>query len=199
MILCASLELLLLILVLVYMFLAVVLGLVRGWNYLKKHPVEETGRAYHWHNERIIYTLAGFSLTALALFLSIQFKELTQISSTLLFFSIAFTTLILSSIFIRFRIRNFFLYLSDVLLNVGLLSISCGFLIFFANVFSHDVSTLVFAILVAVLFLVSLVNYFFFDRYVEYWREGEKRSEQRKIRKREGYTETSHYDYLSKM
>jgi hypothetical protein len=159
------------------MVLAIALGLIRGWNYLKKHPVEEIGRAYHWHNERIILTLAGFSLTALALFLSIQFKELAQISSTLLFFSIAFTTLILSSIFLRFRIRNFFLYLSDVLLNVGLLSISCGFLVFFANVFFHDASELVFGILVAVLFVVSLVNYFFFDRYVEYWREGEKRSE----------------------
>jgi len=111
MILYISLEPLLLILIWVYIVLAIALGLIRGWNYLKIHPVEETGRAYHWHNERIILTLAGFSLTALAFFLSIQFKELAQISSTLLFFSIAFTTLILSSIFLRFRIRNFSLYL----------------------------------------------------------------------------------------
>jgi len=160
------------------MVLAIVLGLFRGWNYLKKHPVEKTGRAYHWHNEKITITLAGFSLTALALFLSIQFKELAEISSTLLFFSTAFTTLILSSIFIRFRIRNFFLYLSDVLLNTGMLSIGCGFLVFFADVFAYDGSTIVFIILVIALFIVSLVNYFFFDTYTEYWREGEKRSEQ---------------------
>jgi hypothetical protein len=164
--------------ILVYMVLAIILGLVRGWHYLKGYPDEKAGKEYHRHNESITLTLAGFSLTALALLLSIRFEELTQISPTLLFFSIAFTTLILSSIFIRLRIRNLFLYISDVLLNVGLLSIGCGFLVFFADVFSYDGSTIVFFILVAVLFFVSLVNYFFFDRYAEYWREGEKKSEQ---------------------
>lgn len=198
MILYFSVELMLLILILVYLVLAIMLGLVRGWNYLKKYPVEKTGRAYHWHNERITFTY-GFSLTALALFLSIQFRELAQISSTLIFFSTAFTTLILSSIFIRFRIRNFFLYLSDVLLNTGMLSIGCGFLVFFTSVFAYDGSTIVFIILVIALFVVSLVNYFFFDRYTEYWREGEKRSEQWKIRKREADIETSNYSYLSEV
>ena len=179
MVLCISLELILLILIAIYMVLATVLGLVRGWKYLKDHPNEETGKEYHHHNERIIFILAGFSLTAIALLVSIQFKELAQISSTLQFFSIAFTTFILSSLSIRWRFRNFFVYLSDVFLNVGLLSIGCGFLVFFANFRSwYDGSTIVFMILVVVLFLASLVNYFFFDEYTEKWREGEKRSEQ---------------------
>lgn len=167
-----SSELLLIILILVYMVLAIVLGLIRGWKYLKSYPDEKLGKEYHRHNERIVLTLAGFSLTALSLFISIQFRELAQISSTLLFFSIAFSALISSSIFIRFRIRKFFLYLSDVLLNVGLLAIGCGFLVFFGDRFSYyDSLTIVFVILVVVLFLVSLVNYFFFDKYVKYWQE----------------------------
>lgn len=178
MLLCISNESLLLILILVYMVLAIALGLARGWNYLKGHPNEKAGKEYHRHNESITITLAGFSLTALVFVLSIQFEELARFSSVLLFFSTAFTALILSSILVRFRIRNLFLYLSDVLLNVGLLSIACGFLVFFANVLSLDGSTVIFTILVVFLFIVSLVNYFFFDRYTEYWRESEKSSDQ---------------------
>ena len=175
MLLCISTKLLLIILILVYTVLAIVLGLIRGWKYLKSYPDEQRGKEYHRHNERIVLTLAGFSLTALSLFISIQFRELAQISSTLLFFSIAFSALILSSIFIRFRIRQFFLYLSDVLLNVGLLSIGCGFLVFFVDRFSwYDSLAIVFSILVAVLFLTSLVNYFFFDKYAKYWQESDK-------------------------
>lgn len=177
-ILCASIEQLLIILIAVYMILAVVLGLVRGWNYLKSIPDEKVGKEYHWHNERIALILAGFSLTALSLFLSVQFKGLAQISSTLIFFSIAFSVLILSTISIRLRFRKFFVYLSDVLLNAGYLAIGCGFLTFFVDFLSwSDGSTIVFAIFVIVLFFVSLLNYFFFDRYTEYWRGGEKTSE----------------------
>lgn len=162
----------LLTLILVYMVLAIVVGLVKGWKYLKTAPNEKTGKEYHMHNERIVLTLAGFSLTAISLFVNIQIKELAQISSTLLFFSIAFSALILSSIFIRFRLAQFFIYLSDVLLNVGLLAIGCGFMVFFVDRFSwFDGSTMVFITLVFVLFFVSLVNYFFFDRYVKYWQE----------------------------
>lgn len=189
------------ILIAVYMFLATVLGLVRGWKYLKGTPDEKTGKEYHQHNERITLTLAGFSLTALALLLRIQSEELTQISSTLMFFSIAFTTLILSSLSIRWRFRNFFIYLSDVFLNTGLLSIGCGLLVFFANVFSwYDGSTIVFTILVVVLFFVSLVNYFFFDRYTKHWRGGEKKNEPKKIRKWRIYSRRNfQFGYLSKV
>jgi len=173
-ILCFSLEQMLLVVIAVYVFLATVLGLLRGWKYLKGFPDEKTGKEYHLHNERIILTMTGFSLTAITLLISIQLTELAQISSTLVFFSIAFTSLVLSHISIRFRVRNFFIYLSDVLLNLGLLSIGCGFLVFFANFFSsYDPTTITFVFLVGALFFVSLVNYFFFDRYVKYW-QGEK-------------------------
>lgn len=170
-----STETLLLILILVYMVLAIVVGLIRGWKYLKTIPNEETGKEYHLHNERIILTLAGFSLTALSLLISIQSRELAQISSTLFFFSIAFSSLVLSSILIRFRFMQFLIYLSDVLLNVGLLSIGCGFLIFFANRFSwSDGSTIVFMVLVIALLCLTLANYFFFSKIVKNKKESEK-------------------------
>jgi len=168
----------LIILIALYVFLAIILGLNRGWSYLKASPNEKAGKDYHLHNESITLTLAGFSITILAFLVSIRFSELAQISSILLFFSIALTTFILSSLFIRWRIRNFFIYLADVFLNTGLLSIGCGFLAFFVEFFSwQDSSTIVFVILVVTLFFVSLVNYFFFDRYAEHWRGGEKKGD----------------------
>lgn len=158
------------------MLLSIMLGLGRGWQYLKRPQDEEKEKEYHWHNERIVLTLAGFSLTALSLFVNIQFRELAQLSSTIMFFSIALSVLILSSISLRLRVRKLSLYLSDVFENAGLLAIACGFLVFFANNLSwYDGSTIVFAILVVALFLVSLINYFFFDRYTKYWREGERK------------------------
>lgn len=174
-ILCFSLELILLVLILAYMILALVLGLIRGRKYLKASPVEKTGREYYRHNERMNFILAGFSLTAIVLLMNIHFNAQiqTQISSILLFFSIAFTSLVLSTIFIRFRVRNIFLYLSDVLSNVGLLSIGSGFLVFFADVFAFTGSTIIFIIFVVVLFSLSLVNYFFFDKYTKHWRSEE--------------------------
>lgn len=172
---CLTVEQLLLTMIVAYAVLAMLIGWIRGRQYLRMHPDEEAGKEYHRHNEQIVLTLAGFSLTALSLFLSIQFNELAQISSTVLFFSIAFSALILSSIFIRFRLRQFFLYLSDVLLNVGLLAIASGFMVFFVEKFSWlEGSTIVFIILVVILFFASLANYFFFDGYVKYWRESKK-------------------------
>jgi len=171
-----SIEVALLFLVAIYIALAIIFGLVRGWNYLKGIPSEEREKEYHWHNERIVLTLAGFSLTALSLFLSIQLKELPQISSILIFFSIAFSTLVLSSLSLRLRVRRFSIYLADVFMNAGLLSIGCGFLAFFAEAVSwYDGSTIIFVILVIALFLASLINQFYFDRYTKYWREGEKK------------------------
>jgi len=171
-----STESLLLGVVAVYLVLAIVWGLAKNWGYLKTTPDENVGKEYYLHNERITLTLAGFSLTALSLLISINSKELVQISSTLLFFSIAFSSLVLSSIFIRaFRFIRFFIYLSDVLLNAGLLAFSCGFLVFFADRFSwNDGSTMVFAALVFSVFCLILVNYFFFSKAVRDQKRSEK-------------------------
>lgn len=170
-----SIEAWLLILILVYVILAILGGLITRWKYLKSIPKEEVGKEYHFHNERIILTLAGFSLTALSLLISLQSRDLLQISSTLLFFSLAFSSLILSSVIIRFRVIQFLIYLSDILLNVGLLSISSGLLVFFANKFSlSDGSTIVFIILFIALFFLTLANYFFFLKIVGNRKEAEE-------------------------
>jgi uncharacterized membrane protein YccC len=135
---------------------------------MRKAQDEEKGRTYHLHQERIVLMLAGFSLTALSILIGIQSRELSQISSSLVFFSIAFSSLVMSAVAIRFRIAEFFIYLSDVLLNVGLLAISCGFLVFFADRFSWtDGSTIIFMVLVIALLTFTFVYYLSLNRILK--------------------------------
>jgi len=165
----SSPEFWLIILVAVYLAVAIGIGSYRSRKYLfEGHPNEKKGMEYHHQNETVTLTFAGFSLTALALLVSIRFDNLSSISSILQFFSLSLLFFILSSITLRFRIVNFFVYISDVLLNAGLLSIACGFLVFFGeNVSWIDGSTLVFSILVIAIFVASLANYILFDKYAQ--------------------------------
>lgn len=164
-----------LVLISVYMMLAILLGLIRGWEYHRSVPEEEKGKDYYMQSERAILTLAGFSLTSLSLFVSIQFKELAQLSSTILFFSIALSVLILSYIALQMRFRRFFPYLSNVLVNTGLLSIASGFLVFFENFLSwSNGSTIVFSVLVVLVFIGTLVDEFFYYQHFKSWGKTKK-------------------------
>lgn len=172
-------ELVLFCLIAVYLLLATILAFFRCRKYLRKHPDEKIGVAYYHNDERNTLTFAGFSLTALALLVGLQINRSLVLSSEIQFFSLAFALILMAFLCLRFRFVNISIYLSDVLLNAGLLSIGCGFLVFFIkNVSWFDGSTIIFIILVTVLFLVSLVNYIFFDVYSR-GTEGEK-SEQQK-------------------
>lgn len=136
-------------------------------KYLKSHPDEDIGKDYHFQHENAALTLAGFSLTAIALLVGIRYTDLSTISSTLAFFSLSFLFLILSPTFLKFRFVNFFVYLADILFNAGLLSIACGFLVFFGEVVSWtDWSTIIFIILVVILTLASIANYVLLDGIV---------------------------------
>jgi len=163
-----NLEMMLLISILVYIVLAIALASLKGHKYLNNAPREEIGKEYHQHNERINLIFAGFSLTALALLLDFQLSSIIQ------FFSLAFSLLILSFVFLRFRFKNLFVYLSDVLLNAGLLSIGCGFLVFFSNISWFDGSTIIFSVFFVALYIASLVNCYFFIELIEN-KEGEKK------------------------
>jgi MFS family permease len=170
MVLCVPTDIVLLVLISIYMILAILLGLLGGWRYQRSVPKEETGREYHMQSERVVLTLAGFSLTSLSLFVSIQFRELAQLSSTILFFSIALSVLVLSYISLLMRFRQFFLYLSNILVNTGLLSIASGFLVFFESFLSwSNGSTIVFSVLVILVFIGILVDQFFYYQHIKNW------------------------------
>jgi hypothetical protein len=172
-----SAESLLMILIAIYLVIAIGVGSYRLRKYLQEHPNEKEGKEYSFQNETSALTLAGFSLTALALLISIRYNDLNSISSTLQFFSLAFLFLILSPTFIKFRIANFFVYIADVFMNAGLLSIACGFLVFFGETVSWaNWSTVIFSVLVVALFLASLINYILVESVVESKNDGKNGS-----------------------
>jgi len=167
-----SVELSLASLILAYLVLAIALGVIKGRKYLSSKPNQKKGKDYFMHTERTVLTLAGFSLTALTLLVSIQFRELAQLSSTIFFFSVAFSSMIISYVSSLMRLMRFFTYVSDVLLNTGLLAIACGFFAFFGNFLSwSNGSTIVFAVLLTVLFVGALYEEYFFLGVSKDWEE----------------------------
>lgn len=160
-----------------HLFLTMVLAFSRFGRYLKEHPNEKESGSQYQHEERNALTFVGFSLTALALLVGLQFNKTIPLSPAIQFFSLAFALILLSVIFMRFRTVNATVYLSDVFLNSGLLSIACGFLVFFAvNISFNDASTIIFSILFIALVIASGVNYIFFDKYARRWNSDKKTS-----------------------
>jgi hypothetical protein len=165
---------LLLVVITIYFVFAMLWSVLQR-GHMKEAQDEEVGKEYHLNQERIVLMLAGFSLTALSILIGLQSKGQTQISPILVFFSVAFSSLIMSAVIVRFRIAQFFVYLSDVLLNVGLLAISCGFLVFFADTFSWtDGSTIVFMVLVVVLIVFTFAYYLSLNKILRTEKSSEK-------------------------
>ena len=175
---CITLEGSLTALLLVYVLSAISLGLVKGRKYLGEHPKEEKERDYFFHTEEITLALAGFALTALVLFISLRFENLAEFVAAILFFSIAFSTLTLSYIFMRIRTTRLFPYISNVMMDTGLLAIGCGFFIFFWQKLQWDMGiAIVYIVFISVFLALSLVDFYF---YLEYWKEKESEQKQRR-------------------
>jgi len=164
-----NLEPVLLVLLVGYVLSFLLLGLTEGRKYLTSPP--KIGEEYITsvlHSEDVTLTLAGLAMTALSLFISVRYENLGEITSILLFFSISFSTLILSSCLTHFRTKRLFLYVSDVLSNTGLMAFGCGFLIFFVRIFQWSEGlTLIFTIFVASFLILSLSHLY---KYHKYWK-----------------------------
>lgn len=164
---CITLEESLIALLLIYMFSSIIIALVRGRKYLAEHPKEEKERDYFFHSEEMTLILAGFALTALVLFISLS-QNLVEFASVILFFSTAFLMLTLSYIFMQLRTTRLLPYLSNVMMDTGLLSIGCGFLVFFWQKFQWSFGISIVYVLFIILFVVlSMVNFYY---YYEYWK-----------------------------
>ena len=127
---CLSLEQALLILLLVYVAAFVILGSIKGRRFLLAHsnsPCE-----YYFHTVSATLTLAGLAIAVLSLFIGLGKDNLGQLSSIILFFSIAFVAFVISLNLVRFP-RRIFIFIADILVDTGIISIGSGFLVFFAH------------------------------------------------------------------
>lgn len=162
------LEELLLLLLFLYIMLSLLFGFTKGKKYLSETP--KIGQEYIasiFHTHDVVLTLAGFSMTALALFISLQYESIREIASILLFLSISFSLLTLSVILTRFMMKRIYPYVSDVLADTGLLGFACGFLVFFWKMFQWSEGlAIIYIAFITVFILLSLLNFY---KYYRYW------------------------------
>lgn len=142
------------------------LGLTKGRKHLKGYSSPEASKEYLFHSMEIVLTLAGLAITALALFIGFGLPNLEQLSSIILFFSISFTTLTLSSNFTRFP-KRIYKFIADILADTGILAIGCGFLVFFEHhLQSQKGLLLLYGVFILVFLLLSSLD---FHKYYKYW------------------------------
>ena len=160
-----SLEQWLLILILAYVLAFVLLGVTKGREYFKSYSSGKKVE-YLFHSVDVTLTLAGLSITSSALFIGLGVENLGRFSSIILFFSISFVVLALSSNFARFP-RRFYTFIADLLADVGILAIGCGFLVFFVNELSLSYGLiLIYGLFIAVFVLLSCLDLY---KYYKYW------------------------------
>jgi hypothetical protein len=181
-------EIALLVLLLLYFLTFIGFGLGKGRKYLESHAQSKDDENYLPKFQDFSLTLAGLAVTAIALFVGLKFggtfSSLESFTSIILFFSISFVTLALSWNLSRFP-KGTYHFLSGVLSDLGVLSIGCGFLIFFYNI--SPISFLpFFAIPIAfgffILFFIILAG-LDLRRKITFWSSSEKETSENKAKK----------------
>jgi len=138
------------------------LGLVKGRKYFKLYPsVEAPSESFN-----VKLTLAGIAITSLAIFLGLGLSNLERVSSIVLFLSISFVAFVVASDFERFP-RGVYKYIADIFENTGILSIGCGFLVFFEKELPSSSGLLfIYGFFIIIFILLSCVD---FNNYSRYW------------------------------
>jgi hypothetical protein len=161
-----TLEQWLLILLLGYVLSFALLGLIKGRKYFKSYPTAKGKDNYRLHSFDVKLTLAGLSITSLALFIGLGLSNLERLSSIILFFSIAFVAFVVASDFERFH-KGFYTFTADVLENLGILAIGCGFLVFFTKELPlSNGLILTYGFFITVFILLSCLDLY---KYWQYW------------------------------
>ena len=160
------LEQLLVILIFAYITVFLLFGLIKGRKYFKTYSTEKNIGDYLFHSINVTLTLAGLAVTAIAIFVGFGLNQLEELSSIILFFSLSFVMLTLSSNIARFPKRAYG-FIADVLADAGVLAIGCGFLVFFEQKFSlTSALTLVYVFFIGCFLLLSFLD---IRKYYKYW------------------------------
>jgi hypothetical protein len=174
------LEISLLVLLLVYISTFMGFAFTKGRKYLESYPQGKDNKDYVFQFQNSSLTLAGLSITAIVLIVSLKFEgtfsSLTSFSAILLFFSISFVTLALAWDLIRFP-REIYHFVSGVLSDIGVLSIGCGFLVFFYSISTFSLPFVAVPITFGLFILAFLISAVLdLRRYVGFWSLPEKKS-----------------------
>lgn len=158
----------LIILLFIYSVFSLSLALIKGKDYLLTFVDDKVASELFFHSQNFTVALSALSITALALFIGLNPNPigLAQFSPIILFFSISFVTLALAWNVVRFP-KVIYYYISEILADIGILSIACGFLVFFYyRLPLLNELTLPFFVFIAFFLVLSTVN---LQKYYKYW------------------------------
>ncbi len=117
-------------------------------------------------------TLAGFSLAALTLFLTVGTTPLDpsrslNVRDTTFYISISLVCFIIAAYLFPIATNRYFSYIADSLELLGLLSIGIGMLLFFLNNFAEisNVQVVYWILFIAVIVIGSLEIYFYSEMF----------------------------------
>ena len=150
----------------VYFLAFLIFGLIKGKEYLWSYSSGKPAEDLFFHSQNFTIAMAGLSVTALALFIGLNPYTVAQLSQIILFFSISFVSLAISWNLVRFP-RRIYGYLSEILTDLGILSIGCGFLVFFYyRLPLYDALTLPYFAFIGVFIVLALINGY---KYHKHW------------------------------
>jgi hypothetical protein len=131
------------------------------------YPEKKDDKNDLFQSQNFSLALSGLSITAIALFVSLKFEAMASFSPIILFFSISFVTLAISWNLIRFP-RQIYRFLSGVFSDIGVLSIGCGFLVFFwSNLnFSYIELPIVFGLFIIAFIIIGVLD---LRRWNKFW------------------------------
>jgi hypothetical protein len=160
-----------------YFLVFLLFGIIKGRHELITYSEGEHSIDYSFHSQNFSLTLSGLSVTAIALFVSLNYDSLTDFASIILFFSISFIALALSWNLVRFP-RRFHRFVSNILSDIGVLSIGCGFLVFFYKNLGAIIEVTVLYVIFIIAFLaLALLE---LNKYNKYWSQNVKAKEKEK-------------------
>jgi hypothetical protein len=181
------LEILLLVLLVAYFSIFTGLALIKGRKYWASYSQKKDNKDDLLQSQNSL-TLSGLAVAAIALIVSLKFEgtlsSLAGFSAIILFFSISFVTLALSWNLIRFP-EEICRFESDVLSDVGVLSIGCGFLFFFYSSFPFFSLPFLPVSITYGIFIVFFLCFACIDfrRYKRLWSLSEKETSENKKKK----------------
>lgn len=114
--------------------------------------------------------LAGFSLAALTIFLTIGSSPLDptkrlEVRETAFFLSVALISFVIAASLFPFAINRYFSYAADSVEHLGLLTIGAGMLLFFINNFGNVVDLqIVYGIFFAVIISIATLEIYLYTK-----------------------------------
>jgi hypothetical protein len=143
----------------------------KGRAYFKDPPIDKEKERLQRERPNNL-ALAGFSLTALALFLALGTNpqdpsKNVDVKDTTYYLSISLVCFIVAAYLYPFQIRRYYYYTADSLEQIGLLSVGIAMLVFFVNNYQGmlEMHAVYWVLFVAIILITIKDNLLYYENF----------------------------------